>query len=176
MAKRRGRRPLKNGCCSKRPQPWLNSIEDSLHHRFVLKIGLNPQSAVLPPPAGLLVTPDRHRHVRNAVAVDPYDPGAQAAAHALDARCVLAPHARREPVLRVVGEAKRFLRLVTRDKDGDRPEYFITPCGASRLRISEDRRLIKEAAAIQGAAASEAFGALPGRSLNNVLDRSAMRG
>src|SRR5712692_9472239 len=105
-----------------------------------LQIGLEPVAAAFAAEAGLLVAAERRGRVEAVVRVRPDHPGAEPLGHPQDARALLRPYPRREPVRCVVRLLDRLLGGAEGEYGEHRPEDLLLGDPVALGHVREDGR------------------------------------
>src|SRR4051794_19048665 len=114
-------------------------------------VRLHAVQAALATEAGFLVPAERARRVEAVERVRPDDAGAQPLCHPEDARALLRPHARAQPVRRVVRLLHRLVGGTEREDAEHGAEDLLLRDAVALRDVREDRR--REPVALLGEAA-----------------------
>ena len=105
-----------------------------------LEVGQQTLGAELPAEAGLLEPAERHQRERRVAAVDGDAAGAHPAGDREAARVVAGPHAARQAVAGVVGDADRVVLAVERDERQHGAEDLLAGDPHAVVHVGQDRR------------------------------------
>src|SRR6266540_7172172 len=119
--------------------PWVSRESDE-YVSLELQVGLEPVPAALAAEPRLLVAAERRGGIEAVVGVGPDHARAQALRHPEDAGALVRPHARGQPVRRVVGLLDRLLRRPEREHREHRPEDLLLGDAIALGNLGEDRR------------------------------------
>src|SRR5207302_4674365 len=84
-------------------------------NRLYLRVRFDTLASILPPPARLLVTSERHRVIEPHAAIDPYSAGFDPAGELVSQTDVARPDARRQTILGVIRHAHDTVEILIID-------------------------------------------------------------